>query len=331
MDLCSAYQAMPQKNCGICGYASCSTFLRNVVFNSESLEKCHWLKRGYPLDIPSMQTLVQTIQPLTTKVKPTALIEPCTTESGMVMAELYLAHHEAEYGYLDPVVCDILPVWTEAVRCSRQLGIARIEYEQKEILLSVTGKTIIRHAVDEEDISRIGELLSRIVEGAVICSCLSTRMECISGVGTCTDSAPLDSTPEERLQLLCLNEVAEKASDMYKNPSCDLGSLSLRRQAVALMVFNTGGLLLLSVAHHLSLLEAAVKDLAEHDSALVKKSVKKEVNAFIETALTGNDDTGYHDLHTFLLQEQPPLYRELHSIVFQVHMLSRFRAQYLRW
>jgi hypothetical protein len=320
---------MPQKNCGICGYASCSTFLRNVVFNAESLEKCHWLKRGYPLDMTSMQTLVQTIQPMTTKVKPMAFVEPCTTESGMVMAELYLAHREVEYGYLDPVVCDILPVWTEAVRCSRQLGIARIEYEQKEILLSVTGKTIIRHAADEEDISRIGELLSLIVEGAVICSCLSTRMECIPGVGTCTDSTPFNSTPEERSQLLCLNDVGERAPSMFKTPSCDLGSLSLRRQAVALMVFNKGGLLLLSVAHHLSLLEAAIKDLADHDSTLVKESLQKEVTAFIETALTGNGDTGYHDLCTFLLQEQPPLYRELYSVIFHVHTLSKIRKQYL--
>jgi hypothetical protein len=329
MDLCSAYQAMPQKNCGICGYASCSTFLRNVIFNTESLEKCHWLNRGYPLDIPSMQTLVQAIQPLTTKVKPAALIEPCTTESGMVMAELYLAHREVEYGYLDPVACDILPVWTEAVRCSRQLGIARIEYEQKEILLSTTGKTVIRHAVDEEDITRTGELLSRIVEGAVICSCLSIRMECISGVGTCTDSAPLNSTPEERSQLFCLNEVAEKASDMYRTPSFDLGSLSLRKKAVALTVFNKGGLLLLSVAHHLSLLEAAIKDLAGHDSTLVEESLQKEVTAFIETALTRNGDNGYRDLRTFLLQEQPPLYRELYSVIFHVHTLSRMREQYL--
>ncbi|MGC1121404.1 MAG: (Fe-S)-binding protein [Candidatus Methanofastidiosia archaeon] len=328
MDLCSAYQAMPQKNCGICGYASCSTFLRNVVFNRESLEKCHWLKCGYPLDVTSMQTLVQTVQPIITKVRTTALIEPCTTQSGMVMAELYLAHREVEYGYLDPVVCDILPVWTEAVRCSRQLGIARIEYEQKEILLSVTGKTVIRHAKNEEDISRTGELLSRIVEGAVICSCLSTRMECISGGGTRTDSVP-PSTLEERSQLQCINDVAERVPDMYEAPSCDLGSLSLRRQAVALMVFNKGGLLLLSVAHHLSLLEVAVKDLAEHNSALVKERVQKEVTAFIETALTGNADTTYHDLCTFLLQEQPPLYKELHNVIFHVHTLSKIREQYL--
>ncbi|MBU7037074.1 MAG: hypothetical protein HXS52_04025 [Theionarchaea archaeon] len=328
MDLCSAYQAMPQKNCGICAYASCSTFLRNVIFRGDSLRKCLWMEQGYPLDTVAMETLVQAVQPKITQVKPAALIEPCTTQSGMVMAELYLAHREVEYGYLDPVVCDILPVWTEAVRCSRQLGIARIEFGQKEILLSITGKTIIRRAENEEDISRTGELLSRIVEGATICTCLSTRMECISGVGTCTDSNPPNITPEERSHLQWVDDVAGRIRDTWKTSSSDLGSLSLRRQAIALLASNNGGLLLLSAAHHLSLLEATLTDLKEHTSFLSEET-PTEVRALVETALTRNDGTTYHDLCGFLLEEKPPLYKELFSVIFHTHTISKIREQYL--
>ncbi|MBU6996182.1 MAG: hypothetical protein HXS41_00770 [Theionarchaea archaeon] len=325
MDLCSAYQAMPQKDCGICGYQSCSTFLRNVIFNREPLEKCHWLKSGYSLDIASMQTLIQTIQPLPTKVKPTSLIEPCSTESGMVMAELYLAHREVEYGWLDPLVCDILPAWTEPVRCSKQLGIARIDFQQKEILLSVSGKTIIRHAESEEDITRTRELLSRIVEGAVICTCLSTRMECISEASSCQDSNPPAVTSEEKSCLDHLN-LAGHICSFWDQPSHDFGSFSLKKQAMNFIVSHKGGLVLLSLAQHLSLLEAAVKDLCEHTS-LREVSLKKEIADFIATALTRNADAAYHDLCSFLLQEQPSFYRELYSVIFRIQKISTLRER----
>lgn len=125
-----------------------------------------------------------------TKSERVTYIRPCTTERGKVTAtaRLGLALEEGpelRYGFIDPVLmCPLLERYGafEDVKCSPRLGIARIVYDGKSIMLFQNGKIKVRKARDKKDAMANIELMSKILWSSIICpSCGCDVVDCASG------------------------------------------------------------------------------------------------------------------------------------------------------
>jgi ArsR family metal-binding transcriptional regulator len=282
MELTNFYQVMPGKNCGICGYGSCNTFARHVLFKKEDLKKCVWLS---PTDIPGLNE----VRPARTRVEETAFIQPCITDSGMVMAEIYLAPREVDYGYLDPGFCEFLYTYSnfKSVKCSQSLGIARIEYEGKEILISQTGKVVVRQAKTEEDAFAVCDLVRRIVSGAVICSCLATALEAVSGMCTC--ECEIEGPSKREKELYTSFEEYERS---------------------VLAAFSHTGL------HNLD--AAQPQDKADENTINIIRKAFKGKHALED----------YHHLLTYFNRDSDPFSRELYKAAFHARCIGEIKNRF---
>ena len=329
MDLCAFYQLWPGKDCGICGYGSCNTFARGVVFKHENFRKCVWLTEA------NADHIVKTfgnVNPVTTQVRNSAIFQPCITDAEMVMAEMYLAPREVEYGYLDPGFCEVLLLYFESVKSSQKLGIARIEHEGKEVLISQTRKVVVRQAQNEEEALKTCNMLSRLVSGSVICSCLATGLECISGLCSCTECEILRTVRSPLLQKemrACINQyetaVVKRLSRMWKGKfTTELqDAASLKAKAVTLLSETAEGLIYYSLIHHLSLIVKALEEAASSAA----KSDGQSIDHFVKQALNGSYSTEeYHEIITSLREHmEHPFFRELYKVVFHAKCIAQIK------
>lgn len=316
---------MPGKDCGICGSGSCTTFLRKVIFGGASLDTCAWLSNQQS---EQLSVNLSDVTPVKTKIQTLAVFSPCITDADLVMAEVYLAREEVDYGYLDPVFCDILPLYFERVKCSKVLGIGRIEYEEKEVLISQTGKVVVRHAQDERDALEVCSLLSRVVSGAVICSCLCTALECVSGLCTCEDCAVLEVMPI-RENFLPYELMGEALSRLWEGSLVAMPeSEPVKRKAVAQQITSKEGLVLYALAHHFSLIQEAVTD-AVHCREPVEKEMQHKITQFVQEALTSSyDPDEYHQICTFLRKHTEPFFKEIHKVMFHTVLVAHIKERF---
>ena len=311
MELTNFYQVMPGKNCGICGYSSCNTFARHVLFKKEDLTKCVWLS---PPDIPDLTE----VRPVRTRVEETALIQPCITDSEMVMAEIYLAPREVDYGYLDPGFCEFLEIYPyfESVRCSQSLGIARIEYEGKEILISQTGKVIVRQAKTEEDAFTCCNLVHRIISGAVICSCLATALEAVSGMYSC--ECEIEGPSSQEKEMYASFEEYEQLLDTFNVDGLqNLDITMLKVKAVDLLARNEGGLILYALAHHLSFVRDACLCAQQGGT----NSINLVQEALVHTLFD-------HQIPTYFNTKSDPFSRELYKAAFHARCIQEIKNRF---
>lgn len=320
MDLGTFYQLFPEKDCGICGYGSCNTFARHVVFRGDDPARCLWLTGKEATHIRDISC---NVRPVKTMVKKSAVFEPCITDSDMVMAEIYLAPQKVDYGFLDPGFCDVLPLYFASVKCSKKLGIARVEHEGKEILLSYSGKLIVRQAKTEEDALKACNVLSRLVSGSVICSCLATGIECVSGLCSCRKCETLQKVGTLTLQKDSaapireyIDSVVTALSHVWKGSLPELpDDIPLKAEAVALLSENSAGLIFYSLVHHLSSIKAAFKGAVTHK---VEDEYQKAIDRFVTHALAGSYCLEeYKKLCTSCREcMRNPFFKELYSVLF---------------
>ncbi|MGD2249127.1 MAG: (Fe-S)-binding protein [Candidatus Methanofastidiosia archaeon] len=324
MELGNAYQLLPGKNCGICGYGSCNTFLRHIIFAQEDLLKCEWLTLE---EIHSIQLQITDITLLPTKVKHLAVFNPCTTDDALVMAEVYLADKEVDYGYLDPEFCEVLPVYFDNVKCSPLLGIGRIETDTKEILVSQTGKIVVRHAQNESDVLQTCDVISHLVSGYIICPCYATGIECVSHLCTCAECDILT-----QVETAENTESVQKYEEHARNVLSRLWAgelishkeiISLHQNAVFLLAETMRGLVLFSLVHHLSLMQEALTD-AQNDT-------EKELAELTElvTDLISRIPHEYQKITSYLKEQDSSLSRELYKIIFHANRLAEIKTRYL--
>lgn len=336
MDLYRLYQLMPGKDCGICGYGSCTTFLRQVIFGKEHLEKCAWLNKG-----AEIYGAVRDVTPSQTVVQALAVFKPCITDAEKVMAEIHLAHREVDYGYLDPAFCDVLPLYFETAKCSQSLGIGRIEYNGKEVLVSQNGKIVVRHADSEHDALEVCSLLSHIISGAVICPCLATGIECVSGLCSCTDCDIMEKLSSVHMGPEPLLEPYESAvlktlAALWSGSLLDMKDIEpLKAQAVAVLTIRWEGLVLYALAHHLSSMQEAIKDAGNTPMSIMDIEKQHEITTFVEGALSGsyNPDeyhTKYHTIYSYLCGYDQPFFREVHKVVFYAVLIADIKNRFFR-
>ena len=102
-------------------------------------------------------------------------IQPCASIEGRVNCELRFGipgKGAKEIFYDFPTLSRILNVYSDnfaETRASYNLGVARVQWQDKKILISKNGRIVIREAVDEEDAKATIGFLSRLLAPSIIC------------------------------------------------------------------------------------------------------------------------------------------------------------------
>jgi len=118
-------------------------------------------------------------------------IRPCVTDAGKVSAETRLVSRgrtssELLSDFFDSArLCWLLSISRifSKVKCSEKLGIAKMEFEGKTIVVSKGGRINIRTAEDKEDALRTVWLVSKALWPSIICpKCQKSVLECVSGL-----------------------------------------------------------------------------------------------------------------------------------------------------
>lgn len=115
-----------------------------------------------------------------------ALIEHCAAEAGKFTAAATFSPTTSGKPFLDAsVLCLIIDAYRNRLaeaKCSSSLGIGRIKWKGRGLLISKDGKVRVRLALSEEDVIRTLKSASRLVWASIICSdCGEPAIQCASG------------------------------------------------------------------------------------------------------------------------------------------------------
>jgi hypothetical protein len=151
-------------------------------------------------------------------------VQPCVSERGKLMADIELTKKSSDH-FIDPeTLCSLLDVHRRRfaeLKCSRDLGVAKLKWKGREISISKNGKLKIQRALDRDEILRTANSLSRLIWGAAICEvCGQPTINCASGTcGKCalgeTVTIQTDALPNAELlhQVYANLEKAQKYPD----------------------------------------------------------------------------------------------------------------------
>lgn len=119
-------------------------------------------------------------------------VQPCASERGKLMADVEL--RQATEQFIDPpTLCSLLEIHRRRfaeLKCSPNLGVAKLKWKGREISIFKSGKLKIQRALDRDEILRIANSVSRLIWGAALCdvcgqptlSCASEKcVKCASG------------------------------------------------------------------------------------------------------------------------------------------------------
>lgn len=134
-------------------------------------------------------------------------VQPCTSERGKLMADIELRSGDTEC--IDSkTLCALLEIHRRRfseLKCSRNLGVAKLMWKGREISIFKNGKIKIQRALNREEIIRVANSVARLIWGAELCEvCGQPALNCASGAcGKCTQeervSIELDELPNAEL------------------------------------------------------------------------------------------------------------------------------------
>lgn len=116
-------------------------------------------------------------------------VQPCTSERGKLMADIEFRSGETEC--IDSgTLCALLEIHRRRfseLKCSRNLGVAKLRWKGREISIFKNGKIKIQRALDREEIIRVANSVARLIWGAELCEvCGQPALNCASGAcGKC--------------------------------------------------------------------------------------------------------------------------------------------------
>lgn len=134
-------------------------------------------------------------------------VQPCAAERGKLMADIEL-QQTAEHFLDPPTLCSLLEIHRRRfaeLKCSPNLGVAKLKWKGREISIFKNGKLKIQRALDREEILRIANSVSRLVWGAAVCEvCGQPVLKCASGdCGKCASdekmTVEIDQLPSAEL------------------------------------------------------------------------------------------------------------------------------------
>jgi len=92
-------------------------------------------------------------------------IQPCISEKGKIMAEAQLECGQKGRFFDKEKMCKVLQnSLFKDVKCSKNLGVAKVEYKNKTIILNHKGKIDVRKAWDKEDALATIKLMAKVLE-----------------------------------------------------------------------------------------------------------------------------------------------------------------------
>ncbi|HID60987.1 MAG TPA: hypothetical protein EYP46_03910 [Hadesarchaea archaeon] len=111
-------------------------------------------------------------------------VQPCASERGKLMADIEL--QQAKERFIDPTaLCWLLETHRRRfaeLKCSPNLGVAKLKWRGREISIFKNGKLKIQRALNREEILRLANSVSRLVWGAALCEvCGQPVLRCASG------------------------------------------------------------------------------------------------------------------------------------------------------
>jgi ArsR family metal-binding transcriptional regulator len=191
------YDLLPKLDCGLCDNPSCQTMARKIAVGDADPKECLPLRAlsKFKGNLHKVRLLVEegvdvgargTVFNEETGV---TYIHPCITEAGKVAAEARLPSGLEEaaylkYGFYDPLqLCKTLNTHElfRNAKCSPNLGIGKVNVDDKTALIYKDGRINIRQARDKEDAINTIRQVSRSLWGAIICTCGNTSVDCASG------------------------------------------------------------------------------------------------------------------------------------------------------
>ncbi len=135
-------------------------------------------------------------------------VQPCASERGKLMADIELVK-EPDAQFIDPpTLCSLLEIHRRRfaeLRCSPNLGVAKLKWKGREISIFKNGKLKIQRALNRDEILRIANSVSRLIWGAAVCEvCGQPTLSCASGkCGKCTSgekvAVQIDGLPNAEL------------------------------------------------------------------------------------------------------------------------------------
>lgn len=147
-------------------------------------------------------------------------VQPCVSERGNLMADIELKREEVDTQALDPAtLCWLLEIHRRRfsyLKCSPNLGVAKLVWKGHEISIFKNSKLKIQRALDKEEIMRVANSVARLVWGAVVCNvCGEPTINCASGkCGKCISEEKAADVPLEELPNSAL--LVEGRSNMEK-------------------------------------------------------------------------------------------------------------------
>ncbi|MHA1652553.1 MAG: (Fe-S)-binding protein [Candidatus Thorarchaeota archaeon] len=188
----------PQIDCGLCGRPTCSSFARAYLADQLGLDDCPILRTPDFANLRVSLELMKRDNPLRPHAAPPAkselvLFSPCAEDSSLISAEARVFNGVGEgqyvrFGGFDPgLLCDLLdatePILT-SVKCSRELGYARADYDESNVTILQDGRVNLRKLPSRAAAEDLFGRIERVILGATICDCCGCELLSIV-VGEC--------------------------------------------------------------------------------------------------------------------------------------------------
>jgi hypothetical protein len=168
-------------------------------------------------------------------------VQPCVSERGKLMVDIELSKRPSDHFIDSETLCSLLDVHRRRfaeLKCSRDLGVAKLKWKGKEISIFRNGKLKIQRVIDRDEILRVANSLSRLIWGAAVCEvCGQPAISCASGAcGKCASgeatSVQIDTLPNAEL----LQHVSANMENARRSPE---GSENFLKAARYLALFFT--------------------------------------------------------------------------------------------
>jgi ArsR family metal-binding transcriptional regulator len=176
----------PEIDCNLCGYPTCATFVRSLIYEETDLSKCPILSlEAYGEKLTELVNLSKGTLAIT-KPAPeqpeggVLMSKPCLDAPELQMAEMRIFNgvepsSPQRFGVLDPVILcwllDCVSSRYQDMKCSKDLAYAWGDMEETKVHILRDGKVRMRRAKGKEHALESFRIIERTVLGATICNC----------------------------------------------------------------------------------------------------------------------------------------------------------------
>ncbi len=182
-----AWKNTPGIDCGLCGRGACSGFVRAYLLGLVDIDSCPLLSLPkYSNQRSQLISLVNEGKRTPRRPAPeqpengVLFTKPCADTDEKVMAELRISNGVKPGDMVDFMVfspellcrqLNLISSMFEKIKCSKDLGYARADYEEMSITFLNDGRVNMRRVDDEKQVKSLFSKLQGVLLGAIVCNC----------------------------------------------------------------------------------------------------------------------------------------------------------------